>query len=218
MRDNLISVIMSIYNEKESWIKESIESILNQTHKNLEFIIIIDNPTREDLIKVVKKYAKKDNRIKYFINIENKGLVYSLNRALEYCNGEFIARMDADDISHLNRFEKQLEYLKKNKLDLIGSNVNLFNEKGVFYTTNKLLSHKYIKRLLAFGTIGIVHPTFFAKSEVFKKLNGYKNALHAEDKEFLASLEKKFRACTFILITLYASKINSLKPTFRELL
>jgi glycosyltransferase involved in cell wall biosynthesis len=177
---------MSVYNEKQNWLRESIESIVNQTYKNIEFIIVIDNPQREDLIKIIKEYAKKDKRIKYFINEKNMGLVYSLNRALEYCNGEFIARIDADDISHFNRFEKQLEYLKKNNLDLIGSNVNLFNENGTFYTTNKLLTHKYIKKLLSFGAIGIVHPTFFGRKEVFKKLNGYKNAFHVEDKEFLA--------------------------------
>jgi glycosyltransferase involved in cell wall biosynthesis len=179
---------MSVYNEKESWIKEAIESILNQTYKNLEFIIVIDNPIREDIIKVIKEYVKKDNRINYFINEKNMGLVYSLNRALKHCNGEYIARMDADDISHVNRFELQLNYLEENNLDLIGCNVNLFNEEGIFYTTNKLLTHKYIKKLLTYGTIGIVHPTFFGREEVFRKLNGYKNAFHAEDMEFLARI------------------------------
>jgi glycosyltransferase involved in cell wall biosynthesis len=177
---------MSVYNEKEKWLCEAIDSILNQTYKNIEFIIIIDNPKKANLIGIVENYAKKDKRIKYFINKKNMGLVYSLNRALKYCNGDFIARMDADDISHANRFEKQLNYLVNNNLDLIGSNVNLFNEKGVFFTTDKLLTHKYLKKLLSYGTIGIVHPTFFARSKVFKKLNGYKNALHTEDKEFLA--------------------------------
>ena len=185
MKNNLISVIMSVYNEKESWIKEAIESILNQTYKNLEFIIVIDNPIREDIIKVIKEYAKKDNRINYFINEKNMGLVYSLNRALKHCNGEFIARMDADDISHVNRFELQLNYLEENNLDLIGCNVNLFNETEIFYTTNKLLTHKYIKKLLTYGTIGIVHPTFFGRKKLFEELKGYQNSIHTEDKEFL---------------------------------
>jgi len=182
----LVSVIMSVYNEKEEWIKESIESILNQTYPNIEFIIIIDNPNNDNAIKLIKEYAKKDTRIRYFINEKNKGLVYSLNKALKYAKGDYIARIDADDISHNDRLEKQLDYLSKNNLDLIGSNVNLFNENGIFYTTNKLLTHKYITKLLKVGTIGIVHPTFFGKKEVFEKLNGYKNALHAEDMEFLA--------------------------------
>ena len=186
MQNKFISIIMSIYNEKEKWIKESIDSILNQTYTNIEFIIVIDNPNNNIAIELIKKYAKKDTRIKHFINEENKGLIYSLNRALKYANGDHIARMDADDISHKDRLEKQLGYLSDNNLDLIGSNVNLFNENGIFYTTDKLLTHKYITKLLKAGTIGIVHPTFFAKKEVFKRLNGYKNALHAEDMEFLA--------------------------------
>jgi len=182
----LISIIMSVYNEKQEWIKDSIESILNQTYKNIEFIIIIDNPNYKIAIDLIRMYAEKDARIKYFINEKNQGLIYSLNRSLQYTNGDYIARMDADDISHIDRLEKQLNYICNNNLDLIGSNVNLFNEQGVFYTTNKLVTHKYITKLLKAGTIGIVHPTFFAKKEVFKTLNGYKNAFHVEDKDFLA--------------------------------
>jgi len=186
MNSDLISVIMSIYNEKIEWLKESIDSILNQTYKNIEFIIIIDNPDYQEAIDLVAKYAKNDNRIKYFVNNQNKGLIYSLNRALKISSGKYIARMDADDISYLDRLQKQLEYLKSKNLDLIGSNINLFNENGIFYTTNKLITHNYLKKLLYFGTIGIVHPTFFGKKEIFDKLKGYNyNALHTEDKEFL---------------------------------
>lgn len=183
---SLISVIMSVYNEKPQWLKESIESILNQTYKNIEFIIIIDNPLNKKAIDLINNYALKDKRVKLFINDKNMGLVYSLNLGLKNANGDYIARMDADDISHLNRLEKQLKYIKEENLDLIGSNINLFNENGVFFTTDKLLTHKYIKKLLAKGTIGIVHPTFFAKRELFDKLGAYANSLHTEDKELLA--------------------------------
>lgn len=70
---------------------------------------------------------------------------------------------------------------------MIGSNINLFKDaSGVFHTTDKLLTHKYLKKMLSAGTIGIVHPTFFGKKEVFDKLNGYSMSLHTEDKEFLA--------------------------------
>jgi len=186
MKEDLISVIMSVYNEEVAWLKESIESILNQTYQNIEFIIIVDNPQNNALIDIIEDYSKKDIRIKFYINSENKGLIYSLNRAIDYCSGKYIARMDADDISHLNRFEKQLNYLIKNDLDLIGSNINLFkNQRDFFYTTNKLITHKYLKKMLSKGTIGIVHPTFFGKQEIFKKLK-YNYSLHTEDKEFLA--------------------------------
>lgn len=178
---------MSVYNESPQWLHESIASILNQTHRYLEFIIIIDNPQNSILIDIIASYAKEDVRLQYYVNDENKGLVYSLNRALRYTKGDYIARMDADDISHASRLEKQLLFLENNHLDLIGSNVTLFTgEKEIFFVTNKLRTHTYLYKILARGIMGIVHPTFFARAEVFSMLGGYNNAYHAEDQDLLA--------------------------------
>ncbi len=182
-----ISVIMSVYREHSDWLVASIESIRQQTYTDLEFIIVIDDPENQELISIVRSYALKDKRIKYFVNDENRGLVYSLNKALKHVRGEYIARMDADDISNLSRLEKQLHYLQENKLDMIGTNVRLFRkENDFFYTTDKLLTHKYLKKMLAYGAIGIVHPTFFGKAIVFKTLNGYSDVRYVEDMDFLA--------------------------------
>jgi len=189
MKKKLVSVIMSVYREEPLWLRESIESILSQSYEKLEFIIVLDDPENRELKEIIEAYAKRDKRIVFITNDENQGLVYSLNRALKLVKGEYIARMDADDISRNDRFEKQIFYLIENDLDLVGSNVNLFKgDREVFFTTDKLLTHKYIEKILIAGTIGIVHPTFFAKREVFKKLEGYVNAPHAEDKEFLSRL------------------------------
>lgn len=183
----LVSVIMSVYNEEKKWLIEAVESIIKQTHSNLEFIIVLDNPENKVLKSVLLAYKEEDVRIKLIINEKNLGLVESLNKALSYCNGSYVARMDADDISYPNRLQKQLDYILINNLDLLGANIKLFkNEKEYFYITDKLLSHKYLKKLLSVGTIGIVHPTFFVKKEVYDKLNGYNLAHHAEDQEFLA--------------------------------
>ena len=81
----LVSVIMSVYNEKEKWLIEAIESILKQSYKNLEFIIILDNPDNKKLDNIIKFYCKKDARIRYFKNEKNMGLVKSLNKALTLC-------------------------------------------------------------------------------------------------------------------------------------
>ncbi|MCB4742672.1 MAG: glycosyltransferase [Sulfurovum sp.] len=187
MKNNLISVIMSVYNEDPRWLREAVESILNQTYKELEFIIIMDNPNNLALIEILEEYAKNDSRIKLFINQKNMGLVYSLNRALKYASGAYIARMDADDISYQERLKKQLNYLQTKNLDLIGTNIRLFrNGNDYFYESDKLLTHKYLKKMLQYGAIGIVHPTFFGKKEMFENLNGYKNVLYAEDMEFLS--------------------------------
>ena len=103
---------MTNYNTPEIFLRESIESILSQTYSNFEFIIIDDCST-DDSVSVIRSY--KDSRIKLYINEENIGLTKSLNIALDKCNGEFIARMDSDDISEPERFEKQIEYLKEHQ-------------------------------------------------------------------------------------------------------
>ncbi len=184
-----ISVIMSVYREKPEWLMASIKSILRQTYTDFEFIIIVDDPKNVVLIKIVKTFAQKDSRIQLYINEKNRGLIKSLNRALDYCQGKYIARMDADDIAYTQRFEKQLNYLCEHSLDLVGSNIAMFKDDGkVFHVTDKLRFHPYLKYLLKYGAVGIVHPTFFAKAEVFYHLEGYAlQALHAEDMEFIAN-------------------------------
>jgi len=106
-----ISVIMSIYKEPTEWIRQSIDSILGQSFRDFEFIIVNDNPSREENILLLDDYVRKDSRIIVITNETNLGLTKSLNRALEKAHGEFIARMDADDISSLKRFEKQISFL-----------------------------------------------------------------------------------------------------------
>lgn len=83
---------MSVYNEKKIELKAAIDSILGQTYQNLEFIIILDNPLNKELQIVIEDYVEKDSRIRFFINKQNMGLVCSLNKALKYVTGSFIAR------------------------------------------------------------------------------------------------------------------------------
>jgi len=185
-KNMLVSVIMSVYREEAEWLHASMDSILNQSYRNIEFIVVLDDPGNEVLKSIIQTYQQKDARILFLTNDKNRGLVYSLNRALLHASGAYIARMDADDIAHPDRLEKQLHYLQEHALDLVGSNVALFNDTGIFFVTDKLLTHKYLKKILSAGTIGMVHPTFFGKKEVFDRLDGYVDAPHAEDKEFLA--------------------------------
>ncbi|MGI2215212.1 glycosyltransferase family 2 protein [Shewanella oncorhynchi] len=188
MLNSKISVIMSVYNEEQSWISESISSILNQTYKNIELIIVNDNPDNIESKVIIDSFAIEDARVIVHNNKVNLGLIESLNIAFNLSSGAYIARMDADDISMPNRFEVQSEYLVNNNLDLIGSNVELFDASTgtAFYTTDKLITHKFISKMLYQGTIGIVHPTFFARRAVYEVLQGYAYAPHTEDKEFLA--------------------------------
>lgn len=107
----ILSVIMSVYNQAE-YLSSSIESILKQSFRDFEFIIINDGSSDESQ-EILESYAKKDSRIKVFSQ-GNKGLTKSLNIALDYAEGRYIARQDADDLSHPKRFERQLEFFKEN--------------------------------------------------------------------------------------------------------
>ena len=109
MEDILISVIMANYNTPIEYLKEAIDSILNQTYSDFEFIIIDDCST-DSSIDIIKDY--QDARIKIVENDKNIGLTKSLNKGLRYAKGKYIARMDSDDISLPNRFQRQIEYLE----------------------------------------------------------------------------------------------------------
>ena len=128
MEEDKISVIMTVYKESKEELKESFESIINQTYKNIEFIIVIDNPKEQWRIDFIKSY--NDSRVKLVVNKENLGLPLSLNKALKLVTGNYIARMDADDISMPERIEKQLDFLKKNNYDLVGCNMRVFFNKN----------------------------------------------------------------------------------------
>ena len=101
-----ISVIMTVYNTEEKYLREAIESVLNQTFSDFEFIIVDDGSTN-NAVEVVKSY--RDERIKLVLNGKNLGMAKSSNIGLEMAQGEYIARMDSDDISLPERFEKQVE-------------------------------------------------------------------------------------------------------------
>ena len=96
---------------------KSIDSIINQTYQNIEFIIVSDNPENKNIKMAVQ--AANDQRIKFIENKENIGLVQSLNRAISKATGKFIARMDADDISRKNRLKDELQYMQQNNLDIV---------------------------------------------------------------------------------------------------
>lgn len=185
----MVSVIMSVYKEDEEWLQEAIESILKQTYNDLEFIITLDNPDNFKLKEILIKYSKNDSRIKLIFNNTNKGLVYCLNNMLKSSKGEYIARMDADDIAFPSRIEKQLIYMKENDIDLLGSNTINFNET-IEYTNKLFLLDKDIKTNIGNGAY-IPHPTWLVRRKVYEDLNGYRDINSAEDYDFILRTIKK---------------------------
>lgn len=131
----LVSVIIPIYNAAP-YLKEAIESITNQTYKNLE-IILVDDCSTDNSFEIAKSI--KDNRIKLYKNPENLKISKTLNFAISKTKGEYIARMDADDISDLTRIEKQISFLENHQdIDFCSTAIRFFGEieQDLFYKTN----------------------------------------------------------------------------------
>lgn len=159
---NLISVIMSNYNTPEEFLRPAIESILNQTYRNFEFIIIDDCST-DDSLSIIESYT--DARIKIIRNDINLGITKSLNKGLREAKGEFVARMDADDISLETRFEKQVDFFKSHPnhivcgtgVELIGNLKSTHSNKFICRT---IPSKEDFRIHLLFGNYpNIVHPS-----------------------------------------------------------
>ena len=156
---------MSVYKEPLEWLRQSIESILRQTYSNFEFIIICDNPDYNEGIKLLESYKKRDNRIVLIYNNQNIGLTRSLNKGLAVAKGEYIARMDADDISMLDRFEVQVNFMETHpEVDICGMGILMFGNKKLLSQRKKYFacSHEDIVTYMLFEN-PVAHPTVMYK-------------------------------------------------------
>ena len=171
MKKHLISVVMSVYNS-EKWLRESIESVLCQSYSNFEFVIINDG-SEDNSKKILEEYSKKDDRIKVF-HQKNKGLTASLNEGVKKSNGEYIARLDADDVSLSDRLKIQLEEIERKKLDLIASNFTEIDHQGSkinFYDIRNK-EGEIIKHFLG-GNSLFPHSSVMFKKKAFLEVGGY---------------------------------------------
>lgn len=171
MTKGLISVVMSNYNTEESYLRASIESILNQTYENFEFIIV-DDCSANNSVDVIESYS--DKRIKLIKNSKNMGLTKSLNIAIKAARGEFIARMDADDISLPQRFEKQVEFLTLNpEYIACGTAIKIIGGQKEGKIIHRTIPDLETFRIyLLFGNYpNIAHPTAMFNYSLLKKYN-----------------------------------------------
>ena len=175
---------MSIYKEPFDWISEAIDSILNQTYKNFEFIIVNDNPENDRLNLFLKEYLSKDERIRLIKNIQNQGLTKSLNVAFKEAKGKYIVRMDADDISVPERLAVQYEYLESHpNVDVLGSKVKYIGITSKYKQSDDIkLSDEEIKAYFLLGNC-IVHPSVMIRKECLDKNNIFydENYRHSQD-------------------------------------
>ncbi len=177
----LVSVIMSTFNTNRNYLKKAIESILNQTYKNIQFIIINDGSTKEDE-NIIKSF--KDDRILYINHEKNKGLVYSLNEGIKKAKGDYIARMDSDDIALKDRIQIQVEYMEKHKDIVVTSTFFKMFGKVDKIITNSLISPDEVKCEL-FYRCQILHPGVMIRKSIIEKY-GFEydeKALYTEDYE-----------------------------------
>ena len=167
-----ISVIMGIYNSPNKEILiEAIESILNQTFSDFEFIICDDGST-DDTYSFLKDYIKKDKRCKLISNERNSGLAYSLNHCLSIAQGEYIARMDSDDISLETRFENEVNYLDDHSdVAVVGTQAYYIDNNGKRYKEFKRKINVTLKD--AIKTSNVIHPSAMMRKSVLLKVNGY---------------------------------------------
>ncbi len=169
-----VSVLMSVYNGSR-YLQKSIKSILTQTFADFEFIIINDCST-DNTEKILREYSEKDERIVLINNSENLGLTKSLNKGLSHAQGEFIARMDYDDIAISNRLEKQVEYLRQNpNCVAVGSEILIIDPDGSpIGIKGQSVKHEQIEQILLSGRGGaIVHPSVMMSRLALEKVNGY---------------------------------------------
>lgn len=170
-----VSVIMGVYNCKNyDGLKRSVDSIINQTFKDWEFIICNDGSTNNTL-EMLNKIKALDNRIKILSYEENKGLAYALNHCLKYSAGDFIARQDDDDdTSTPDRFEKQLKFLDYNiEYDFVGSNCSVFDENGVY---GALIVPRIVSKRDFFWNSPFAHSAIIFRKKALDSVGGYRVA------------------------------------------
>ena len=198
MSVSLISIIMATYN-RAHYIHQAIESMLNQSYKHFEFIIINDGST-DETSQILMDYARQDSRIK-ILRHSNRGVAISRNRGLKSAQGEYIAMMDDDDLSLPTRLEKQLSFLKANLAlsACVCYNYNMLDKEGKKLRKKKrkhsklVMDKNSLKNRLALPFI--LAPMTLIKKEAFTACNGYRSTLtSAVDLDLTLRFQERFQA------------------------
>jgi len=175
----LVSVVMPAYNA-EKYLSEAVESILNQTFKDFEFIII-DDGSSDGTWEIIQEYAKKDGRIIPVKNEKNLNVSQTRNKGIDISCGKYIVWADSDDISLPNRIEKQLDFMESNKeVGLCGSFMEFFGDSEKD-SVRKYSDKDVILRKLIFRQNPVAQPACIMRADILKKSSGYPNLSLSED-------------------------------------
>lgn len=179
-----ISVLMSVYrNDIAENVRTAVESVYNQTLKPKQIVMVVDGPVPEDVTKVLEELKKEIDVFEVYAYEKNSGLGTALKRGTEFCKYEYIARMDSDDISLPDRFEKQMKKFEEDpELSLVGSNSQEFIDTLDNLANVKALPEKH-EDIVEFmkGRCPFVHPTVIMKKDMLLKAGGYEYWHYAED-------------------------------------
>lgn len=181
-----ITVIMPVYREKKEHVMLAIESIINQTYKDFEYVIILDDPNNKELEELIREYESRDSRISLYINERNLGCPRSKDRGIRLAQTEYVAIMDSDDVARPNRLEMQLKKMESEKLDMVAGYVTVVDEDGtpLYDMDNLPLTHEKIAEKLRVNNC-MPHPTWFLRKEMYMNLGGYADIQGCEDYDFL---------------------------------
>lgn len=185
----MISVIMAT-NKIDGYIRMAISSILSQTLKELELLIIANGKFRFDIEAQIRSWYPSEPRIR-IVKTQIEQLAYALNLGIDNAKYEYIARMDADDISLPNRLELQLNYLRTKDLDIVGSNAKLIDENEEIIGERRVPSpQSQISKSLPYRN-AFIHPTILARKDVLLAAKGYNSGLQSEDYDLWLRLKKR---------------------------
>lgn len=195
--DLKVSVLMSV-KDGENYLKQSIDSILNQSYKNLEFLICDDGST-DNSFQICNEYSNLDNRVKIIRNNESIGLTKSLNKLINISTGSIIARQDADDFSDLNRISKQIELYKKG-YEIITSRAFVIGENKI----KPRFSYLIPKKIMIRRKNNFVHGTLFIQKKILMEIGCYNEKFYyAQDYKLFSDLLMQGYKIKTILNPLY---------------
>lgn len=186
----MISVICAVYNGEKSILRAA-QSILDGTYKDIELILVDDGST-DGTAAAILRLAEEDKRVKPVFNEGNRGLTYSLNKGLAAAQGQYIARMDADDFSYPERLEKQLEFLESHREFAFVASAARLCHNGKAYGERRYMPAPTKSDLASRCTF--IHPTLLIRREAIDAVNGYRDkkfTRRCEDYDLYFRLYKK---------------------------
>jgi glycosyltransferase involved in cell wall biosynthesis len=186
-----VSIIMTCYNA-EIYLKEAIQSCLNQTYLNFE-LIIIDDGSKDQSLSIIQSY--NDPRIKLLKNGTNMGQSYSRNRAIKESVGEYIAIMDSDDIADSERIEKQINFLVNSNYDICFSHADLIDGLGNITGVKTITQNENLLKAQLLIYCPLIHPTAFWRKDSFIKHQLWYDAyfIYAQDYDLWSRAIKKLK-------------------------